>query len=128
MRYKTSLKRKKWRNNQIEAKKRAISARSAPDYPEVINHKEYWDDIKITRHTPYGIEELAFTLFMSPKRVDSCFVMQGRCLVMGENKRPRQMGMYRALNYIANILGRKGGLNEHLQTSTLSILQLQKAR
>ncbi len=109
---KLSEKRQNWRNSQVKARIRAISDRPAPDYPDVIDHKEYWDDIEITRHTPYGEEKIHFRLQMSHKRIDSCLVIHNGYLVMGDNKRPQQMGMYRALNYIANVLGRRGRFDE----------------
>ena len=108
MRYRLSEKRLNWRKNQIKKKKRLILERSKSNYPIAIDHKEFWDEINITRHAPYGNQEISFNLYMSHKRIDSCLVIHNGYLIMGNNGRPKQMGMYRALNYLANILGRKG--------------------
>ena len=111
MRYKLSKKRLNWRKNQTKKKKQLILSRPSPDYLEIIDHKEYWDEIKIIRHAPYGDEQINFNLYMSHKRIDSFLVIHNGYLIMGDNERPKQMGMYRALNYMASILGRKGRHN-----------------
>ena len=111
MRYKQTVKARKFRKNQVEARIRAIQEALPPDYPQDINYKDFVDEIIIIRHTPYGIEKHNITLYMSPTRVVCFLVKQGTLMIMGDNKRPRQMGAYKVGNFIATILGRRGRFN-----------------
>lgn len=111
MRYKLSKKTEKFRKNQVEARKRAIQERIAPDYPEAIDHHDYYDILTITRHAPYGIKEYKIVLHMSPKRIDCVNVKKNGLVVMGDNQRPKQMGMYRVMILIAKLLGRRGRMD-----------------
>lgn len=91
-----------------EGRLRAISNKPSPNHPKDINCKEYVDEITITRRSPYGNEKHNITLYMSPKRVDCFLVKDGNLIVMGDNKRPLQMGAYKVGNFISTILGRRG--------------------
>lgn len=101
----------KFGKRMTEGRLRTIQEGPAPDYPQDINCKDYVDEITITRHSPHGIEIHNITLYMSPKRVDCFLVMQNNLMIMGDNKRPWQMGSYKVGNLIATILGRRGKSN-----------------
>ena len=68
-----SEKRPRWRKNQTEKRKRLILERPAPDYPNRINTRDYYDEIIIRRHSPQGVKETIITLFMCPTKIDSLF-------------------------------------------------------
>ena len=100
-------KRLKWRKNQTEKRKRLILERPSPDYPKVNDPKDYWDEIVITRHTPFGDRRTEIILFMCPDRVDSHYFMRDGYMRL-ENKRPKKIGSFTVGEYIGKLLGRRG--------------------
>ncbi|MCK5606142.1 hypothetical protein KAR91_29860 [Candidatus Pacearchaeota archaeon] len=104
-------KRSKWRKNQREKRKRLILERPHPDYPDMINSREYWDEIVITRHTPYGDRETKIILFMCSDKIDSHYVSRDGYMKL-INKRPKRMGSYKVGELIGKLLGRRGTAHE----------------
>ena len=104
-------KRSKWRKNQTEKRKRLILERPPPDYPDMIDAKEYWDEIIIKRHSPEGIRETIFTLFMCPDKVDSHYISRDGYMRL-LNKRPVRIGSYKVGELIGKLLGRRGRFND----------------
>jgi hypothetical protein len=100
-------KRMKRRNNQTDKRKRLILERSAPDYHEIINYQEHWDEVIVRRHSPHGIRETTITLFMCPDKIDSHYLMRDGYMKL-INKRPDRMGSYKIGEYIGKLLGRRG--------------------
>lgn len=104
-------KRSKWRKNQTEKRKRLILERPAPDYPDIIDHREYWDEIIIRRHSPEGTKETIITLFMCSDKIDSHYVSRDGYMRL-LNKRPKRMGSYKVGEFIGKLLGRRGIAHE----------------
>ena len=106
-----SEKRSKWRKNQTEKRKRLILERPAPDYPDEIDSREYWDKITIERHSPQGVKETVITLFMCSDKIDSHYVSRDGYMRL-LNKRPQRMGSYKVGELIGKLLGRRGRFND----------------
>ena len=104
-------KRSRWRKNQTEKRKRLILERPAPDYPDEINHQEYWDEITVTRHTPYGDRQTKIILFMCPDKIDSHYYSRDGYMRL-KNKRPHRIGSYKVGELIGKLLGRRGRHDE----------------
>ena len=100
-------KRSKWRKNQTEKRKRLILERPPPDYHDIIDHRDYYDEIILRRHSPEGVRETVITLFMCPDKVDSHYVSRDGYMRM-LNKRPQRMGSYRIGGMVGKLLGRRG--------------------
>ena len=99
--------RSKWRKNQTKKRKRLILERPAPDYPDMIDPKEYWDEVILRRHSPDGTRETIITLFMCPEKVDSHYVMWDGYMKL-DNKWPKRMGSYKIGELVGKLLGRRG--------------------
>ena len=104
-------KRLKWRKNQTKKRKRLILERPAPDYPDIINHRDYYDEIILRRHSPEGVKETVVTLFMCPVKIDSHYVARDGYMRL-LNKRPVRMGSYKVGELIGKLLGRRGIAHE----------------
>lgn len=109
MGYKDTKRAQNFGKKMTEGRLRAILSRPAPFYPQTINHRDFWDEIIIIRHSPHGIEEIKLTAFMCPTKVDSNFVTQDGYMIL-ENKRPKRMGSYKIGILLSTILGRRGRL------------------
>ena len=106
-----SEKRSKWRKNQTEKRKRLILERPAPDYPDRIEPRDYYDEIIIRRHSPQGTKETIITLFMCPVKIDSHYVSRDGYMKL-INKRPKRIGSYKVGELIGKLLGRRGRFDE----------------
>lgn len=106
-----SKKYSKWRKNQTEKRKRLILERPAPDYPDIINHRDYYDEIILRRHSPEGVRETIITLFMCPDKIDSHYVSRDGYMRL-LNKRPVRMGSYKVGELIGKLLGRRGRFDD----------------
>ena len=106
-----SEKRPRWRKNQTEKRKRLILERPAPDYPNRINTRDYYDEIIIRRHSPQGVKETIITLFMCPTKVDSHFYSSDGYMRL-LNSRPVRVGSYKVGELIGKLLGRRGRFDE----------------
>jgi len=104
-------KRSKWRKNQTEKRKRLILERPPPDYPDTIDHRDYWDEIVLRRHSPEGVRETTITLFMCSDKVDSHYVMRDGYMRL-HNKRPKRIGSYKVGELVGKLLGRRGRFDE----------------
>ena len=104
-------KRSKWRKNQTEKRKRLILERLPPDYPDMIDYRDYYDEIILRRHSPEGTRETVITLFMCPDKIDSHYVSRDGYMKL-INKRPKRMGLYKVGELIGKLLGRRGIVHE----------------
>lgn len=103
--------RLRWRKNQTEKRKRLILERPPPDYTDMIEPRDYWDEIIIRRHSPQGVKETTITLFMCPTKVDSHFFSRDGYMRL-LNSRPARVGSYKVGELIGKLLGRRGRFDE----------------
>lgn len=103
--------RPKWRKNQTEKRKRLILERPAPDYPDIIEPRDYWDEIILRRHSPNETKETTITLFMCSDKIDSHYVSRDGYMRL-LNRRPKRMGSYKVGELIGKLLGRRGRFND----------------
>jgi hypothetical protein len=98
--FKQSDKMKKFQINRVKARQRSIEEGPRPDYPEKTNPRDYWIEMNIKQHSPFGIKEDNITLFMAHNRCDSFHFKDGKIMLMGK-KGLQKVGAHRALAYIA---------------------------
>jgi len=101
----------KLRKNQTAKRKRLILERPAPDYPDNINPLDFWDEIIVIRHTPYGDRQTNIALYMCPDKIDSHYYSRDGYMRL-LNKRPQRIGSYKVGELVGKLLGRRGRHDE----------------
>ena len=105
-----SDKAKKFQANRVKKRIQNIEEGPTPDYRDNINNLEYWTEIEIKQHSPFGIKKSSIIAFMAHDRVDSSIVKVDRLFLFRDSGRGLlRMGNHRLMAWIAkHILTRYG--------------------